>query len=216
MCRSTVGEPSRWYSFYYTREKRRRLELGSTLLHEAFPCCVSTQLVQLTAGNHHLPRVLLPRGVSVCRDSPPLNSRRRGLWMARNPSLETVTGDHDSINARSQLQLSGARSNQWTTHPQCSRSEADNGRHAPGTRPHSLGDTGPGHAGWGAQAPGTQSEGHRPRARSLGGTGPGHAVWGAQALGTQSGGHRPRARGPPAARTLQQLRLSGPEAEPSS
>lgn len=142
MCRSTVGEPSRWYSFYYTREKRRRLELGSTLLHEAFPCCVSTQLVQLTAGNHHLPRVLLPRGVSVCRDSPPLNSRRHGLWMARNPSLETVTGDHDSINARSQLQLSGARSNQWTTHPQCSRSEADNGRHAPGTRPHSLGDTG--------------------------------------------------------------------------
>ena len=41
---------------------------------------------------------------------------------------------------------------------------------------HSLGDTGPGHAGWGAQAPGTQSEGHRPWARSLGGTGPGHAV----------------------------------------
>ena len=142
MCRSTVGEPSRWYSFYYTGGKRRRLELGSTLLREAFPCCVSTQLVQLMGGNHHLPRVPLPRGVSVCRDSPPLNSRRRGPRMARNPSLETVTGDHNSTNARSQLQLSGARSNQQTTRLQRSSGDAGNGRHTPGTRPHSLGDTG--------------------------------------------------------------------------
>lgn len=58
--------------------------------------------------------------------------------MARNPSLETVTGDHDSINARSELQLSGARSNQLTTRPQRSGGEADNGRHMPGTRLHTA------------------------------------------------------------------------------
>ena len=149
--RSPYPSPSRW--IFVSLHSRRTIPMvqlllyrreeetagvGSSLPHEALPRCVSTQLVQFTGRNHHLPWVWLPRGVSECRDCSPLNSRRRGPGMARNPSLETVTGDHNSINATAELQLSGARSKQLTTRPQCSGGEADNGRHMSGTRLHTA------------------------------------------------------------------------------